>query len=365
MSDCMRSPYRTRGLRFGIAGALILILCGTAYYLGLSRKERPPDLLVDSASLNFGEVWETSHFKWTLRLRNIGADPVMIDHFTTSCGCGSLEPPSLVIPARGTSEVTLLLNLNHGADQSTPFGVRDFSVMVKPVIANDPGGSPTWNIHGRVRRSLVVSPQHLHLNEVNAEEESVFTVEATPAAAFAALTAECSHPLRSVTVTPPTSEYGAYIIRVVNPPGELPLGPFTSILRLQPRISEETQLPSITVPVHGIVVSDLDVMPSRLDLGVLPLLQAHTSTVTVRSRSGRPFEVQGFSADSDTVSVARAPGELSAQVFRVAVTPLADSHKHRILFLCQRPKRPAESISLVVSYYGAETATPTNGLSAK
>src|SRR5437899_4799116 len=87
-------------------------------YLNASRGTRqdppPPNniiggLKVEAAALDLGEIWEEKAFTCELPIHNTTSAPVRIEKFSFSCGCMSVEPTSLTIPAKQTDRIRVKL----------------------------------------------------------------------------------------------------------------------------------------------------------------------------------------------------------------------------------------------------------------
>jgi len=116
-----------------------------------------PAVVADENFLSFGETWDDPAFSWIVPIRNTTNEDVEIARFATSCSCGKIEPSSLTVPARGTAELHLTLDLR--SPQSGPDGsAKDFQVYVQPQITKGPGPQSGWVVHGKVTHPFVIEP---------------------------------------------------------------------------------------------------------------------------------------------------------------------------------------------------------------
>ncbi len=115
-----------------------------------ATSHQPPaaGLRVPPEALQFGRVWSTSAFDWTLPLENSTGSPLIVESLSTSCGCTVLSGFKLPIeiPAHSSRDVALAIDLRgrtlrSGAD-------RPFSVNVYAVEAG--GATASWEIQGEV-----------------------------------------------------------------------------------------------------------------------------------------------------------------------------------------------------------------------
>jgi len=73
------------------------------------REAGLPLRVVDQASLNFGQRKSGEKFEWPVRIKNHGEKPITVARFSTSCGCLSISPSSIVVEAN--SEVAISPNI--------------------------------------------------------------------------------------------------------------------------------------------------------------------------------------------------------------------------------------------------------------
>gem|GEM_PF-2174494 len=105
-------------------------------------------LRVPPEALQFGRVWSTSAFDWTLPLENSTGSPLIVESLSTSCGCTVLSGFKLPIeiPAHSSRDVALAIDLR---GRTLPSGEdRPFSVNVYAVEAG--GATASWEIRGEV-----------------------------------------------------------------------------------------------------------------------------------------------------------------------------------------------------------------------
>ena len=70
-----------------------------------------PALYVADDQLDLGEVWESRDAVLTVPISNRTDKPIEILNFESSCDCGEISPRQLTVPANGTSNVTVKMDL--------------------------------------------------------------------------------------------------------------------------------------------------------------------------------------------------------------------------------------------------------------
>ncbi|MCA9075608.1 MAG: hypothetical protein KDA93_11290 [Planctomycetaceae bacterium] len=110
-------------------------------------------LIVDESELDFGEVWETNFFPWTVTLRNSTSEDVEIGDFRNFCSC-TIRPQSLTVPAGGSADVEFRFNLTP-RNPSIRDQLRTHKWPLIPTnIDGHPGTHPGWQVTGTSRRAL-------------------------------------------------------------------------------------------------------------------------------------------------------------------------------------------------------------------
>jgi hypothetical protein len=75
----------------------------------------PPDaaLLVESPIHDLGDVSQQKEWPVRFLLRNRGRERLVVNELDTACSCGERLKRTIIIPARGTAEVTVILDTRH------------------------------------------------------------------------------------------------------------------------------------------------------------------------------------------------------------------------------------------------------------
>lgn len=351
----------------------ILVLAGlTAYWVAARPKTvgaAQEALHIDPAYLDVGEVWENPRFTWTLLLRNRLDREVAIAKWAAPCRVVAVEPSSLTIPAQGTAEVCLTLDLtcqpSHGGcgSHSTPeesgFSdrysadglAREFVLTVVPRLADGP--SPEgWVVRGWVCSAFSLAPRQMHFDQrlVRGRPFESATVRLTPHIPLKTVVASCDPALAVVEVTGPPDR----CLLKITPKESLPAGPFQFAVTVQAITTQGEQLPGIPLQVEGMVMDDLQVVPASVFFGARPVGENVSETVVLQSIGSKPLELKGIEPTSGDITV--EPLTASAAVgkaFRVTQTvSAAGNQKGFVRFTVQRQNGETLVIPVVLTYFG-------------
>jgi hypothetical protein len=259
-------------------------------------------LRVDPKYLDFGRVPVNDRFAWTLTIANTSSKDIVIEDIDTSCDCGSIDPKSLVIPAREAADVHFALNLT-ASDADTamqhdwPFATR---VIVSVKDAQLGKHNYVWEIHGEVWTPLVASPQKLVFPEGSLVRGTPFEskiVSLFSQMPLAHLTASCEKDLTQAAVAPAQSDALKYQLAIM-PSTMLSVGKHDFPVRLNATSTNGTPLPATVVQVSAMVVNDVEFVPPEIRFHAAELGECLRETVVLRSRTGRTFRVLGVHCET-------------------------------------------------------------------
>lgn len=152
--------------------SIILGICTVCYLLGRYLRVDGvtiEGLAVTNDHLFVGEVIETDRFMWTLPITNLRNEDVVIERFETSCGCGKIEPTSLVLSKSETRTISLTLNLRSSPINPSALR-RNFSVQIIPVFPGKQPAQRGWIVHGQVVTALSVPTQLIHFQDIEVDK---------------------------------------------------------------------------------------------------------------------------------------------------------------------------------------------------
>ncbi len=280
-------------------------------------------LLVPEEALDFGDVWAQPNFQWTLPIQNPTGGDVEIVEFRSSCGCSSIQPEKLLIPAGRTMLVRVALDLTTRDPQQLGLRSRAFATEIVPVIKSGLPSQVHWRLRGRVRPyPIVLSPTRVDFGEslVRGSSFPSRTVEVKCSEALASLVAECDESLARARVVQPI-QAGSCLHLEITPRTNLPAGEHAFKVKLKPVLratAAGSALPPLMLEVSAEVCNDVYVAPSTLWFGAAKVGEILEDTVTLGSREKRfaVVEVKHQGGDPVRVEPAREAGE-NLHVFRV------------------------------------------------
>lgn len=134
---------------------------GLGLILGNSRNSSEQDidgLVVHSAHLAPGEIWEDKAFRWPLPIENRSDAPIAIKHFETSCFCVSVDPKSVTIAPREKRTVTVTLDTRVRDPKEIGKSAHELTEILEPIVQGSAGGRARnrsyWKLTASVRRRL-------------------------------------------------------------------------------------------------------------------------------------------------------------------------------------------------------------------
>lgn len=134
------------------------------------RASTPLPLQVDPASLDFGEVVESSRFLHDLPLCNATAEPLTV-RLETSCDCTGVEPRTLQLAPGETRRVTVQLDLLHNRLHFAGRPKRPYKAHLRAIFGEKPQDQSSLELAGVVKAVLSMWPPNLHLKEELVEGE--------------------------------------------------------------------------------------------------------------------------------------------------------------------------------------------------
>jgi hypothetical protein len=303
---------RWRGLALAL-GALLLIGLG-GYALRSLRMfwDNPVDaLVVDPEELDFGEVWVQRDFRWTLPIRNTTSTDLGIRSFATSCGCTSVEPKSIIVPARGEAPIELELDLR--PSNSSGQSRQQFSVNIFADPTDAVRFRPQWRLTGLVRVPIEFRPTTLAFEDslVEGMPLAARTVRVVCNEPVVRISVECDPEMGTAICTELTDstelpDAGAerFLIRVL-PSDKLAVGEYEFDVGVRVVLADGTETPPIALPVRARILDDIRILPELSHLGMLAVGSEAQETLRLESRRGEAITVQRAVPHSDLVTVQR------------------------------------------------------------
>jgi hypothetical protein len=263
--------------------AIVLILAG--------RAERHSELAaqalqVDPAELELGEISLQEPITRLLTIRNQSTRDVRITDFETSCGCTSVTPHSLTLRPNESRAVRVTIDLLQIARQSPQAASWPLELTLRPTFQRGVVAG-SWRFQGTLTSPLTAVPEignePLVLDAT--EEPQKITIPVHFRRGVSLARATCSGPGSSCAWSVPRDGEGT--VEIMLDPGQKSLGPFLTRCLLHLHSPAGEPLPPLPIEIRGEVRSSVVLEPSLLLLGV----RTSPAIVTLRSNSGRPFEI--------------------------------------------------------------------------
>lgn len=263
-------------------------------------------LLVDEVTLDVGTVWAQTQFPWKLRLENNTEHDVAISSLEASCQCTSIEPVKFVVPAKGSVEITLLLDLVPNTRASLATEPVPFSVDIIAHVAGQPAERMSWTLTGAIRKSAHFSPADVFFDEASNQWAPEHRFESQEVSFSVPV------PLREVRVSVHPADRGSAAAGLttstsgivnITPALGIRSGPFAFDVELTGVTVSGEQLPVSVLPVRGVCLRDIYAVPAAVTLGACRIGDVVETTVVLDSRTKRLFSVESITEPSDVLQV--------------------------------------------------------------
>jgi hypothetical protein len=264
-------------------------------------------LQVPDDGLDIGDVWENSDIQVSLPIKNVSGADVTISNFMVSCNCLSVNPPSLNIARGGIARVTLSLNLLPKLSEERGV-VRTFAVSMVPQLDGSAHKAGPWHVRGSVHPlPIQIEPNAIDLGAELLPEDDIY---------FEKFRVSSPYHLHDVVVQdkPPyvgivKSRLGpdAFEFNVEVDPSRLPVGPFSSVLRLRPVGEDFPKHKGVTdgiVGLSGATLCVVEATPPMLTCGPVRLGAAARATLSLSSPRSKSFAVTAWhTSDNAAIQV--------------------------------------------------------------
>ncbi len=277
----------------------------------------------------FGSMANHTVATHEFEFRNVGTAPLKLTKGQTTCKCTLSDIGDGVIPAGSSGTVKLEWS---GQDIVGPYA------QTATITTNDPERPAVHlRIHGEMTAKVRLFPEELVYSSITAGQSAtasarMYSYMSKP---LVITGAEVDMPESfDVAYSPlPAEEVSkekyakcGYLITVTAKPG-LPLGPFRGTIRLK---TDASDLPEVTMPVKGTVVSEITVLGSDwvdtaavLRLGTLTAEQSIRKTLFIKVGGSRPEEVEFEVAEvSPSFLQVRLGERTSPSGGHAAITPI-------------------------------------------
>ena len=291
--------------KFTVVAILIATGCAIAVrYAWLSHtSQTEAQLILADGNNHFSEVFETKKFVWPIDIINPTDKAIDIDRFVMSCGCTTITPQQLTIPAQSKAACQLTINLT--LDQPKPGengSERDVSFSILPVVAGKlQSRQGMWNVRGKVRRILELDHYTLDFGECQEQTQLTQTILVRAAVPLDGLVAKTDSLSWTAEAIKGDDRY-QYTVTVRSSQA-MPPGPINFRVHLTPLPARGGELSPNTVPCVGRVIPEYALYPQELLLGANTIGKLCQETVHLSSPDGKSFTVYSIRPNSQGLTV--------------------------------------------------------------
>lgn len=246
-----------------------------------------PQMVFDDLSHDFGRLPDTQHVKHKFRFTNTGTGTLVIQQPTSSCGCSVpfLTKREYAPGESGEIEVTY-----------NPHGRRGAQTQRITINTNSPSTPQiVLEIHAFVRTNIAFEPQSVNFGDVMAGQVARQIVRVQGPAPDFGVTYASTNKGRFVTArvleTRKTIINGEEINETLVEytfNGKGPRGHFAAMSTV--RTTNEVN-PLADIYITAEIVGDLQVLPPRVNVGIINGGDAFHRMFRVNSRMGKPFKI--------------------------------------------------------------------------
>jgi hypothetical protein len=343
-----------------IVGIGVLVAaCTGAYFLARYYARRKPmprsGLVVAPEFLNLGEVWENKEHLCILPVHNPTDRDIEVLEFRTSCNCVAVAPKTVIIPAGQQAAVRLKLELLVDWFKTTDAAVRDFDVDILPVLRDDFLSQPSWQVTGRVRRSVKIEPPFVQFSAplVRGRPFGREKVKISALAPAKDLHLRYDKPLLSVQATRQASGSNVFDL-TITPASGLACGNFKTEILVGVVPLTGPPLPARAMAADWLVCENIVATPPNILFGAHKVGEPVTEVITLRALHPEDFHIQGIETSSDELCVKPAL-DATAAASRFLVKQRIGHLGHQsgtIYFQVRRAGNSRTTIPVLTSYFG-------------
>ncbi|MEX2218747.1 MAG: DUF1573 domain-containing protein [Phycisphaerales bacterium] len=257
----------------------------------------PPKIVITKMEHDFGRMSDESEVKAEFPFKNEGTGPLIFKaQPRASCGCtaGTLDKLEYAPGEGGVLSVKFNPRGKHG-DQNLKV-LADTNDPAMPVV--------TCTFHALVRQTITIDPPLVGFGEVLMGQPATQLVKVRGPKDFA-VTYASNTKGRFITTrvveTRPTmvdnEEGSESVVEFTLHPG----APRGTVQALATARTTNEKHPLVDLQITAEVVGDLQVLPPRLNVGVLEGSQQFTKAFRVSSRTGKPFTIKSVEQKTSTM----------------------------------------------------------------
>lgn len=278
--------------RWLMAAVILGLSAGLASWAGLYARKwwQPTDqgvvegLMIPTANLDIGEVWEEKDFVWQLPIRNVTRDTIEIRKFITSCGCTAIDPPKLTIQPNQTAIVKATIDLTHRSYAEAGLSERPLGISLHPITSRSRPGERGWQVHGTVHSRVTLDAKSVHFGEepVRGQAAVKRRVLATVHVPCQDLEAKANPLVATASVKRRESDPSRFEITIAVNPEMLP-GNFQTNARISVVTPNGDRELAFLLPIAGEMQPEVRLLPARVLMPPTPLGETAEAVVTLQA----------------------------------------------------------------------------------
>lgn len=258
------------------------------YALIISKKENPgtepgnPDIDFEEFFHDFGQADQMAQVYHTFRFRNTGDVPLVILHIRKSCKCTATMLSNKEVLAGGEGYIRLSFNTGRSR------GRRTETVVIHSNDADEP--YIFLSITGIVKPSVLVVPDQLRIGRVLSTDIISQTIEVISAdeVEMKILRLETSSDLIEAKIISENQKSHKRAVISVNFSSKMPIGKIEEKLTIY---TDSKKAPKIEVPIKGIIVGEIKVLPELLFFGIIKRGKAESRKVEISKEGKKDLEI--------------------------------------------------------------------------
>ncbi len=317
--------------RVAKAWVAAVFVAGAASIAGiLLLKDRSLDHLLErrvqivqvvDESLDFGEVWASSDFSTTIRVRNSSTIPLTVNGFESTCACRTFRAKTpCTIPPGQTVPLDLQVSLvtadpDEAVKERRPAEFGFYLDQTNGLRAPRP-----FVLHGVVKNPLSLAPPVIQFGD-SLIAGALFSSKSVTVGGFEpliGLEVECPAKLGRTSVK---RKSGATFEVMFTPADGTPEGPLNGVIVATGVTAGGRRLPPAEILVTGTIFPSLRAVPSTLDFGPNPIGSSGHADIIVQTLNATAVQVEAaaiepiiatsagyrrFKASADKCEAARA-----------------------------------------------------------
>lgn len=295
-----------------------------------------PNIQFDEKVFDFGEAPQRDSVVHIFKFVNTGDETLRIEKVRSTCGCTAALLSSKLIPPGGKGEIKAVFKTGSFKGKVTK--------RIK-VHTNDPDDPlVTLAITGRVKTGIYMSEDRIFFGNVPQGEKVSTEIILLPDEGDSLVISEVTGKNLDLKLTPykKDGKYGYKLKVTLNTEGQR--GVFFSFVKFQ---MEKPRKGVVQIPVNARIMTDIEVLPEAITLGMISPDTIIVRKVMVSNFSSMPLEITDIKWDIPEINVDLKEvekGKTFELTLMVQPTPTTSFIKGEIKLFTNSKKMPEISI---------------------